>query len=211
VSCFRAVIYTSDHGSQGRNGNAPLSGGKGAVTEGGLRVPFLIRGPGIAGDIGSRVPVTTCDILPTIAELAGVPTPLPPAVEGGSLVAVLRDPAGRGTVKRRREELVFHFPHYDLGNGGPATAILLGGFKLVRSAEKKTVRLFDLERDPGEKNDLVAKMPAMAADLDARLTKYLKDVSAQMAKPNPNYDSSKAADAGSENRRKEKGSGKKRE
>lgn len=189
------VIYTADHGGQGRNGNAPLSGGKGAVTEGGLRVPFLIRGPGIAGNVYSRVPVTACDILPTIAALAGVAAPIPKGVEGGSLVSVLRDPAGRGAVQRAREELVFHFPHYDMGNGGPATAILLGGFKLVKNYEKKTSRLFELERDPGETHDLAASMPEKAAALDARLTAYLKDVSAQMATPNPNYDSSQAPPA----------------
>jgi arylsulfatase A-like enzyme len=77
------VIYTSDHGGQGRNGNEPLSGGKGSVLEGGLRVPFLIRGPGVTANVCSRVPVTACDILPTIAALAELPAPLPAAVEGG--------------------------------------------------------------------------------------------------------------------------------
>lgn len=207
------VIYTADHGGQGRNGNAPLSGGKGAVTEGGLRVPFLIRGPGIAGNVCSRVPVTACDVLPTIAELAGVRAALPAAVEGGSLAAVLRDQAGRGNVQRSREELVFHFPHYDMGNGGPATAILLGGYKLVRNYEKKTQCLFDLENDPGEERDLAAKLPEKAAELDARLTAYLKAVTAQMAQPNPNYDPSKADDPSADERRGGKGGkqGKKRE
>ena len=195
------VFYTADHGGQGRTGNAPLSGGKGAVTEGGLRVPFLVRGPGIAGNVCSRVPVTACDILPTIAALAGVNDSLPAAVEGGNLAAVLRDPQGRGAVARTREELVFHFPHYDLGNGGPATAILLGGYKLVRNYEKKTQRLFELERDPGEERDLAAKLPEKAAELDARLTAYLKNVSAQMAQPNPNYDPAKAGDAAADDRR----------
>jgi arylsulfatase A-like enzyme len=194
------VIYTSDHGGQGRAGNAPLSGGKGAVTEGGLRVPFLIRGPGIAGNVCSRVPVTACDVLPTIVELAGVKAALPAAVEGGSLAAVLRDPAGRGAVSRSREELVFHFPHYDLGNGGPATAILLGGYKLVRNYERNTRRLYDLDRDTGEERDLAATMPERAAELDARLSDYLKDVSAQMAKSNPNYDPSTAPDPTSNDR-----------
>src|SRR6185295_14145817 len=97
------VLYTADHGGQGRNANAPLSGGKGAVTEGGLRVPFLIRGPGIAGNVCSRVPVTACDILPTMAALARVSAPIPVGVEGGSLVPVLRDAAGRGPVKRARD------------------------------------------------------------------------------------------------------------
>jgi len=206
------VMYTADHGGQGRNGNAPLSGGKGAVTEGGLRVPFLIRGPGIAGNVCSRVPVTACDVLPTIAELAGVRAALPAAVEGGSLAAVLRDQAGRGNVQRSREELVFHFPHYDMGNGGPATAILLGGYKLVRNYEKKTQRLFDLENDPGEERDLAAKLPEKAAELDARLTRYLNAVAAQLAQPNPNYDPTKADNPSADDRRGGKGGkqGKKR-
>ena len=186
------VVYTADHGGQGRNANAPLAGGKGAVTEGGLRVPFLIRGPGVAGGVCSRVPVTACDLLPTFAALAGVSAPLPPAVEGGSLVPLLRDPAGRGAVVRPREELVFHFPHYDLGNGGPATAMILGGYKLVRNYETGARRLYELERDPGEAHDLAAAQPEKLAQLTARLDAYLKAVSAQMAAKNPNYDPANA-------------------
>jgi arylsulfatase A len=189
------VFYTADHGATGRFGNAPLSGGKGTVSEGGLRVPFLVRGPGIASNVSSRVPVTACDILPTVAALAAVKTPLPTGVEGGNLVPVLHDANGRGVVRRAREELVFHFPHYDLGNGGPATAILIGTDKLIRADEKRTRQLFDLERDPSEGRDLATAMPEKAAELEARLTKYLLEVSAQMAKPNPNYDPAKADDS----------------
>lgn len=204
------VVYTADHGGQGRNSNAPLSGGKGAVTEGGLRVPFLIRGPGIAGNVCSRVPVTACDLLPTFAALAGVTAPMPPGVEGGSLVPVLRDPAGRGAVVRARAELVFHFPHYDLGNGGPATAILLGGYKLVRNYETGARRLFDLERDPGESHDLAAAQPEKLAELTARLDAYLKEVNAQMAAKNPNYDPSKAPSPDADRARKGGKAGKRR-
>jgi arylsulfatase A-like enzyme len=205
------VFYTADHGSQGRVGNAPLAGGKGSVLEGGLRVPFLVRGPGIAGNVCSRVPVTACDILPTLRELAGVTAPLAAGVEGGSLVPVLRDPAGRGRVQRPREELVFHFPHYDLGNGGPATAILVGQHKLIRSYETRTSRLFDLERDPAEARDLSASLPDKASELDARLTAYLKEISAQMAKPNPDYDPAKAPSAEDRGERRGGKRGKQRE
>lgn len=204
------VVYTADHGGQGRNANAPLAGGKGAVTEGGLRVPFLVRGPGIAGDICSRVPVTACDILPTFAALAGVPTPLPKEVEGGSLIPVLRDPAGRGAVNRTREELVFHFPHYDLGNGGPATAILLRGYKMVRNYETGTRRLYDLERDPGESRDLAAIQPEKMAELTTRLDTYLQGVKAQMVVKNPNYDPSTAPSPENDRARKGGKAGKKR-
>jgi arylsulfatase A-like enzyme len=199
------VIYTADHGSQGRVGNAPLAGGKGAVTEGGLRVPFLIRGPGVAANVCARVPVTAMDVLPTIVELARIKAPVPAGVEGGSLVGVLRDPAGKGAVKRPREELVFHFPHYDLGNGGPATAILAGDYKLIRNYETGSRRLFDLERDPGETRDLAQAQPGKAAELDGRLTAYLKDVNAQLVRKNPDYDPAKAGDASTDERRGGKG------
>lgn len=204
------VFYTADHGGQGRNGNAPLSGGKGAVTEGGLRVPFLVRGPGISANVCSRVPAAGFDILPTIAALAGSPTPLPAGVEGGSLGSVLRDPAGLGVVSRAREELVFHFPHYDLGNGGPATAILLGGYKMVRNYETGARRLYELERDPGESRDLSSGQPEKLDELTAGLDAYLKDVSAQMAVKNPNYDPAKAPSAEDDRARKGGKAGKKR-
>ena len=196
------VFYTADHGGQGRDANAPLSGGKGAVTEGGLRVPFLIRGPGVPAGVCSRVPATACDILPTFAALAGVTAHFPSSIEGGSLVSVLRDPAGRGHVSRAREELVFHFPHYDLGNGGPATAIILAGYKMVRNYETGTRRLYDLARDPGERRDLASAQPEKLAELTARLDAYLRDVNAQMAVTNPNYDPAKAP---TENERARKG------
>lgn len=189
------VIYTADHGAPGRGANEPLTGGKGAVLEGGLRVPFLIRGPGIVANVCSHVPVTAMDLLPTVAELAGVKAPVPARVEGGSVLALLRDKAGAGVVARPREELVFHFPHYDHGNFGPASAIMVGQYKLIRVYETGARLLYDLSRDAAERRNLAASMPEKVADLDARLTAYLKEVSAQMAVKNPDYDPSKADDA----------------
>lgn len=202
------VAYTADHGGQGRTGNAPLSGGKGSVLEGGLRVPFLLRGPGIAPGVCSRVPVTACDLLPTFAELAGASCP--PGVDGGSLVPVLRDPAGRGRVARPAEELLFHFPHYDLGNGGPATALLLGTHKLIRSYETGAIRLFELESDPGEARDLAAADPGRTRDLLARMDARLRALGARMALPNPNHDPS-AAPADEPRRGEQRGPGQRRE
>ena len=206
------VFYTADHGGQGRTGNAPLAGGKGSVLEGGLRVPFLVRGPGIAANVCSRVPVTACDILPTLAALAGARDPLPAGVAGGSLLPVLRDSAGRGAIARPRAELVFHFPHYDLGNGGPATALLLGHHKFVRNYETGARRLVDLEQDPGESRDLAAARPELAADLEARLDAYLRAVNAGLARSNPDYDPARApspdAPENRDDRRGRKGGGK---
>ena len=94
------VIFTTDHGTPGKN--PPLSGGKGTVSEGGLRVPFIVRGPGIQAGACSHVRVTGADLLPTIAELAQV-TELPPkGVEGGSFASVLAQRAAAQSNVRAR-------------------------------------------------------------------------------------------------------------
>ena len=171
------IFYTADHGTPGRNG--PLQGGKGGLWDGGVRIPLLVRGPGIKGDICSRVRTTGVDLLPTIADLAGVADSLPENVEGGSLVPVLTN-AGKGVVKRPREEFVFHFPHYDKDLLGPVSSILLGDFKLIRAYEGNRRLLFDLSSDIGERHDLSASMPEKVSELDERLSQYLKAVNAQM-------------------------------
>lgn len=184
------VIFTTDHGTPGRN--PPLAGGKGTVSEGGLRVPFIIRGPGIQPGVCSHVRATGVDLFPTLAELAHARDPLPKSVEGGSLVSVLTH-AGDGGVRRPREELVVHFPHYDKDAVGPASAIWLGDYKLTRVYETGGLHLFDIRTDPGERRDLAKEMPDRANALNQRLTEYLVDVNAQMPFPNPDYDPGEAA------------------
>ncbi len=179
------VIYTTDHGAPGRN--PPLAGGKGTVGEGGLRVPFIVAGPGIKAGACSYVRVSATDLFPTFAELAGITELLPRALEGGSFVPLLMN-GGMGSVQRPREEFVVHFPHYDKDPIGPASALILGDFKLIRVYESRALRLFDLSQDIGERNDLSKQMPDKAAELDLRLADYLKAVNAQMPSLNPNYD-----------------------
>lgn len=180
-------VYTTDHGTPGRN--FPLRGGKGHLLEGGIRVPLLIKGPGIAPSSLSRTPATGVDLLPTLAGLAGVKT-LPSGVEGGDLLPLLKS-GGSGAVKRPREGLFFHFPHYDFDNGGPASAIVLGSWKLVKFYETGSLQLYELSKDPSERNDLAREQPERVAELDKKLTDYLKTVDAQFATPNANYDPSK--------------------
>ncbi len=98
-------------------------------------------------------------------------------------------------MQRPREEFVVHFPHYDKDAIGPASAILLGDFKLIRSYETGALRLFNIAKDPGERHDLAQDMPDKVKELNQRLTDYLVAVNAQMPKPNPNYDATKAEEA----------------
>lgn len=183
------VIYTSDNGSGGGGKGGGLSGGKGSVWEGGIRVPFIVRGPGVAAGSWCHVPIVGEDLLPTCCEWAGVPAAaIPRTVEGGSIAGLLAH-AGNGHVQRPREEIVFHFPHYQSGHA-PHSAIRVGGLKLIAFYEDDSVKLFDLGKDIGEREDLTATMPAEAARLRKQLEKYLADVGAQLPTPNPAFDPS---------------------
>ncbi len=186
------IIYTTDHGTPGRN--SPLTGGKGTVWEGGLRVPFIVSGPGVKAVACSHVRVSATDLFPTFAELAGVNEPLPASIEGGSFANVLKN-GGVGEVKRSREEFVVHFPHYDKDAQGPASAIYMGDLKLIRAYETGALKLFNIATDLGERRDLASQMPEKAKELDAQLTAYLTAVNAQLPKLNPNYDPNKPAES----------------
>ncbi len=182
-------IYTTDHGTPGRNGL--LNSGKGSVYDGGLRVPLIVRGPGIRPNTFADALTTGADLYPTISDLAGITMPLPKAVEGGSLAAVLHG-RGQAVVKRPRAEFVVHFPHYDKDPLGPASSIHLGDFKAVHYFERDEWHLYNLRNDLGERDNLAARMPEKLAELRVRMAEYLKAVKAQM----PVIDSSRPAGAG---------------
>jgi arylsulfatase A-like enzyme len=165
------VIYTSDNGAGGgRRGG--LNGGKGSLWEGGIRVPFIVRGPGVARNSWCHVPVVGSDLLPTFCDWAGVASAaLPRDIEGGSLAPLLAG-GGNGLVERPREELVFHFPHYQVDDG-PHSAIRIGDLKLLKFYEDDRVALYDLATDIGERDDLAGRLPAEAKRLRTRLEAYL--------------------------------------
>ena len=181
------VIYMSDNGAGGGK-RTGLNGGKGTMWEGGIRVPFIVRGPGIAANSWCDVPVVGYDLYPTFCEWANVPAgQFPKNIEGGSIASLLAN-NGQGEVKRAREELVFHFPHYQSDDDGPHSAIRLGDLKLIHFYESDRDVLFDLSKDISEQNDLAAEQPRDAEMLKKRLMTYLDDVDAQFATPNPDYD-----------------------
>ena len=179
------IVFSADHGASGRNGNAPLSKGKGSLKEGGIRVPFIIAGPNTQSGRWSGVAVTALDIFPTIADILGAEERVSNRVEGGSLLPLLKGDSN--LVTRPREELVFHFPHYDLMNDGPATAIMVGKYKLIKNYEQPQSLLFDLNQDPGESNNLASQMSELTADLEQRMQEYLRQIDAQMPTANRQY------------------------
>ena len=180
------VIYLSDNGGGGGGGGGRkdargIQGGKGSLYEGGIRVPFIVRGPSVKPGSWCHQRVTGFDLFPTFCQLAGVTRGLPVELDGGSLLPLLRGEDVE--VKRPREELVFHFPHYQ--GAAPHSAIYLGDHKLLKFHESGELKLYDIAKDPGERSDLVRQMPDKAAELEKRLNAYLAETKAALPKPNP--------------------------
>ena len=187
------VFFTADNGTYPTkdvsNINGPLRGSKATIWEAGVRVPFAVSGPGIEADSLSRETVIGYDILPTICELAGVAS-WPKEVEGGSLVAALQG-RGEGKVRRPREELYFHFPHYQHEKKSkPDSTVLSGDLKLHYWWETGEVQLFDLHKDLAEEKDIASEFPEQASSLKKKLFTYLEEIGAQLPMKNKNYDPS---------------------
>lgn len=178
------IIYMSDHGaSQGVSTNAPLNRGKGSLWEGGMRVPFMIRGPGVSKGLFCSTPIVGWDLFPTFCDLAGVKQ-LPKGLEGVSLKPLFQ--TGRGTIRRPGNFIAFHYPHYR--EDSPVSTITMNGYKLIKFYESNTLRLFNLNQDIGEQHDLATRYPDKAADLHRRLNTYLASINAKMPSVNPNFD-----------------------
>ncbi|MCW5554948.1 MAG: sulfatase [Verrucomicrobiae bacterium] len=154
--------------------NHPLRGGKWVLYEGGIRVPFIVRGPGIKPGTQCDAPIAGWDILPTIADLAGFSKPLPDNLDGGSLRGVLE--AADHIVKRPTNGLIFYRPT----SAYPHSAIRVGRFKLIKIWKTQKLELYDFNADLGETDDLAAKLPAKTEELHRQLMNYLQAVDAEV-------------------------------
>ena len=168
------VIFTSDNGG-GFRGNAPLKAGKGSLYEGGIRMPSLVRGPGVKSGSYCNVPIVQWDFLQTFYDLAGGSVPLPEDLDGGSLRDVF-EKGDRGKVKRNTKDLIFHFPWH---TGVAESVIRSGKYKLRKDLDSLEIELFDLDKDLGENENLALDMPGLVRKLDKKRAKYLEEVNAE--------------------------------
>src|SRR4051812_24161241 len=182
------LVLTTDHG-------LPFPGAKATLTDRGLGVLLIVRGPG--GFLGGHVTdalVSHVDIFPTLCELAGAP--LPDGLAGHSLLPLARgqtkeireelfaeltyhvayDP--QRAIRTKRHKLMRHFGDYlrpVLPNvdDSPSKALLVAGGWGRR--ERPRVELYDLVMDPGEMRNLAgdAEVAAIEAELDERLHTWM--------------------------------------
>ena len=186
------VIFSSDNGglstSEGwPTSNLPLRGGKGWLYEGGIRVPLIIRWPGVAKP-GTVVewPAITPDLFATVTSAAARPV----KSDGMDLAPILR---GDSADER---PLYWHYPHYGNQGGAPGSAIRLGKHKLV-AWDEGGVELFDLTADPGEKTPLADE--ETTSELVEKLILWKELTGAKSPTTNPKFDPVKPNGRGARN------------
>lgn len=182
------VIFTSDNGGfYNATSNAPLRANKGAYYEGGIRVPLLIKWPGVTtpGWVSAE-PVTSSDLYPTCLAAAGLPLRPNQHLDGHSL-----QPLFTGAASLGRKSLFWHFPHYnEHPSSVPSSVVRRGPWKLIETFDPEGVELYNLADDLGETNNLAAANPELAGELRRELDAWRQDVGAEMMRPNPDYDPS---------------------
>ena len=186
------IIYTSDNGSvpvmppkrfYKESYNYPLSRGKWDANEGGIRVPFIVVGPGIKKNVESKSIISFSDILPTIIDLAGKKIKDNKYLDGGSLKNVFENHK-KTKVKRNINGLFFHVPYENgIALKRAHSAVILDNFKLIKFYDDNQLMLFDLDKDLSEKIDLSSVNLNKTLELELLLDNYLKQVGAPKWKP----------------------------
>lgn len=192
------VVFMSDNGGHPEFvSNRPLRGSKWNLYEGGIRIPMIVRWPGITtAGVVSDTPVIGYDLFPTFAKAAGAPADIHSLnLDGRSL------PVFGEQKQTPLRSLVWHFPYYHpegkkfgaakrrigvndfaISQTRPHSAIRLGENKLLWFEEDQRAELYDLSIDVSEQNDLSAAKPKETDHLKSVLLRYLDSVDARRAK-----------------------------
>jgi len=151
-------------GPKGGAGQLALRGGKGSVLEGGIRVPAVIRWPGVirAGSKCSQL-ISAQDLLPTFAAAAGIEPANKKPLDGVNCWPALRE-----------NKIIKRSPVVVAGQGGEF-AVLHENWKLLWSRGQAS--LFDLKTDPTEERDVSVDHPLTVAELADALTPFLTPAS----------------------------------
>ena len=174
------VIFTSDNGGwTGASDNRPLRAGKGHLYEGGLRVPLIIRWPGVTkSDTTNNTPVISMDLTATILDAAGISLAKEETLDGQSIKQLLTGEPFH------RDALYFHYPHFAFHiDNRPGSAMRSGQYKLILNFDDGSLELYDLEKDLGEMKNLAAEQPDIASAMHAKLKAWLTATKAGIPQP----------------------------
>lgn len=168
------IIFTSDNGG-GLTPNGVLKGGKANLYEGGLRVPFVVAGPGVKKGVQCDVPIAQWDLLPTLHDYCRSKEDLPANLDGGSLRSVF-EKGNSGALTRPVEGFVFHYP---CNFAPPLSVIRLGNYKLMEHLLTGEQKLYKVTTDYAETKNLIYEEPKKALELQAAMSEYLESIDAE--------------------------------
>jgi arylsulfatase A-like enzyme len=176
------IFYSDNGGKQVQAYHGPLRGGKGEFEEGGIRVPMVVwsANPNLveAGAINST-PVISIDFFATFAELSGADTS-GLLMDGKSLAPILSD----ASALLPRNTLFWHFPGYHSPgelDQPPRSIVRREPWKLSYFYEDQSFRLYNLDIDISESNDVAALNPDIVAELSIELLQWLDQTDAPLA------------------------------
>lgn len=141
--------------------NIPLLGEKGMLSEGGIKVPFIMSGVGIPKGKVFNNAISTLDIVPTCLAVAGSGTDT--LLDGTNLLPYLTNKKAANP----HESMFWRF--------WSQTAVRSGNYKFLNAGNAGSY-LFDLSKDPEEKNNIIAQQPAIANQLKASLETWTKQL-----------------------------------
>lgn len=181
------IIMTSDNGYRHffyPGLTQPLHGGKWWIWQGGIRVPMIVKGPGIKPGTVCNKNVVNYDFLPTFVDWAGGKPKNLKDIDGVSLAGLMN--GEKTSDEFRNRYLYFHYPHYR--ESMPSSAIVTGTNKVVHFYEQPDIpMLFDLADDVGEVKNIAAEKPKVHKKLFDQLMDYSEEVGARIPKKNPDY------------------------
>lgn len=160
------IMFSSDNGPHKEGGANPeilnsaagLRGAKRDVYEGGIRVPFIVSGAGVKSGIISDHISSFTDILPTLADFAGVNLQQKGIkTEGLSLVPVLT-----GDQKGQQKHDFLYWESHE--GKQPIQALRKGKWKAILHSSSRALELYDLEADRAERNNVAGKYPQLASE-----------------------------------------------
>ena len=154
------IFFLSDNGGpEPKNGsnNGPLREGKSSIYEGGNRIPFAMQWPAQITPMVYEYPISSLDILPTIAELTQTPIAQDKPLDGVNIIPYLKGE------KQGRPHQTFYVRKFD----DDLYSVRDGDLKLVTKKKNSVKELYNLQEDLGEENDLADAFPEVVKRLDS--------------------------------------------
>ena len=157
------VIYFSDNGPNGHRWNDRMKGTKGSTDEGGVRSPLCIRWEGTL-DAGKKIKEISAaiDLLPTLADLAGIDFQPDKPLDGVSLVPLMT-----GRSEPWEDRLIF--------NHWRRTGVRSQDYRMDFEGQ-----LFDMVNDPGQTRDIADEKPEIRSRLSTALEQWKKEVLSEL-------------------------------